>query len=188
MLAVCISVTIMTDLPEPTLVERSRRWWRVHRVSLRWADWHPRVGAVIAIAAFGFQTRLKAHQLDAVLTDVLPVAITVAAVLAGFQATAHSVLIAVIDTPAWKFLQAARHDVRVIEYHAETMNALFAFIGVAVVVMIVEATVGFTGTTADVGLAVLAGLFIWSALCCVRLSRCMVKLLKKRDGQDGGHP
>ena len=103
------------NLSPPGLFERMHRACRVHGVAL-WAEkLYPTALGTVAGLMAGTSTFTEA-QVDALVTDVLPVAISVTAILAGFQATAKAMMLAIIRSEAVEFLKRTGHYGSVVGY------------------------------------------------------------------------
>lgn len=131
----------------------------------------------IATAAFGFSAGLSHYKVNAIVAGVLPVAITVAAVLAGFQSTAHSLMFVLIETPVVRSLRVSGHYDRLVAYFKESSRSLSWFIALAVVAMILQACRITLPWHDRVVPAALSFLFVWAFAANCRVNRLMVKLL-----------
>lgn len=174
------ATTAMSSLPPPSGFAKLKKWFREHRVALFLEGTHPLLlGTAAAIAVWW--SVLTEDQVSKLLEDVLPTAVTVATVLAGFQATAQSVLIALIDSPAWRYLQRLKHDHRLVNYHWETIVSLLVFVGISLGILIAKAVGVPVEKSVNVVPAVLAASLVHAALCSVRIARLMVVLLRQKD-------
>lgn len=172
----------MNDLPALSRVAKAKKWWRERRVSQKIESLAPVVFAVAAFVGV-WRAGLTEEQVGKLVSDVLPTAVTVATVLAGFQATAQSVLIALIDSPAWKYLQRLKHDHRLVNYHWETIASLLIFIGLSLGVLIAKA-LGLAVENSTLWVPGLLGAtLVHSGACSIRIAHLMVVLLKQKDTQ-----
>lgn len=157
-----------------------RKWWREHRISQRIEAFAP---VVFGLAVFVgiWRAGLTEEQVGKLISDVLPTAVTVATVLAGFQATAQSVLIALIDSAAWKYLQRLKHDHRLVNYHWETIVSLLVFVGISLGVLVAKALGLPVGQSTVWVPGLLGATLVHSGTCSIRIAHLMVVLLKQKD-------
>ncbi len=172
--------TVTDKLPSLSRFGRLRRWCRRHRLGLRLEAWYPRLLAIVAGVVI-WRTDLSEAHVGTLIADILPIAVTLATVLAGFQATAQSVLVALIDSAAWKYLQRIEHDQRLVDYHWESILSLLLFITLSLAVLIAKAVSVQVASFTSLLPAAFGGLLIHSGLCCFRIMRLMVYLLKHKD-------
>ena len=146
----------------------------------RWEAWHPVVfGLGFLWWAWGMP--VSATQQAALYNHVLPIALTLASILAGFQATGHSVLLAIVGSSAWEHLQRLGLADQVVRFHWEAIRALMLFIALALVVLVAHALGHAHGAGWDQAPAVLGGVLVWAGAGSYRVVRLMVKLLRKKD-------
>lgn len=174
----------MTEhLPPPNLLERISRFRRWYRGSvLRGAieRWHPFALGVVA-GVLGWKAGLTDANVRGLLDKVLSDAVSVAAVLAGFQATAQSVMMSLIESPAWAFLKKVKHDRVLVSYHWTAIWTLLAFVGVSLGFLALDA-VGYDVTKwTRLVPATLALLIVWGAAANIRIIRLMADLLRNKD-------
>lgn len=128
----------------------------------------------------GLLARLPADSVDRLVRDVVPVAISVAAVLAGFQTTAQSLMLVLIDTPAMKALRATGHYEKLVGFFWASMRTLARFIAFALVVMVCDACRYRLPWHERTVPALLAFSFVRAALTTIRMGRLTIKLLLKK--------
>jgi hypothetical protein len=168
------------ELPPPGFVERFLGHVERLQVARRWEQWHP-LGLAIIVGMVTALVGLSRKSVDATVTLVLPTAVTVAAMLAGFLTTAQTLLLVLISTPAVQSLRRSGHFDRLVRFFWEVGRAFICFIGAALVSMAVTVCGGTFPAHDRLLPAVLAGTFVWAALTSVRMSRLITKLLLNKD-------
>ena len=113
------------------------------------------------------------------IENVLPNTLTVAAVLAGFLATAQSVLISNMRSMLWKKLKRYGYDKDLINYHWEAIVSLFATITTIIVVTYIYTYKINHSNYSWLIPAVLWGLIIHSGLSSYRIMKIMSKIMTK---------
>jgi hypothetical protein len=133
-------------------------------------------------AAVAAWASLPHTSVAAITTSVLPVALTVIAVLGGFVTTAQSLLLVLTDKPVVARLRESGHYQSLIGYFSEVGRSMVCFFAVAISVQILHAC-NLRLPLHDRSVpALLAGCFIWVCLSSVRMNRLMFKLLLHKDG------
>lgn len=134
------------------------------------------------------------------LSKAAPTAISVAAILAGFQGTIHAILLAMQRSRAVRRLKMTGHYNRLIHFIAQGVTSLLLFVGVAIAVVTIEATeshpwalvparmsnaantlLGCLSLSASwevFNVALLVGLFTYSMLSSFRVIRLILLMLK----------
>lgn len=159
---------------------RYRRWYRGSVLRGAIERWHPFVVGLGA-AVLGWEAGLTDADIRGLLDKVLSDAVSVAAVLAGFQATAQSVMMSLIESPAWAFLKKVKHDQALVRYHWTAIWTLLAFVGVSLAFLALDA-VGFQVTSWTRAVpASLSLLIVWGAAANIRIIRLMTHLLRNKD-------
>lgn len=181
------------ELPEATRKERGKRKWR-KRWGKRCEMYHPLCGGVLA-AGLIWVTGIGETGYVKLLGTVLPAAITVAAILAGFQGTTHAILLTLLRSKIVQQLKRAGLYDDLIGYVYRAVIALLGFVVVAVAIMAVDIVkadpwgwivgggaltlgkVKITWPTVNAG--ILGGGFVYATLVSARVMRLVVKLLRR---------
>lgn len=165
-----------TDPPIPRL----RRWIRTKlRPRQRIEKWYPCVAGFVG-GTVGWDWARDTVISEALTDDVLPMATTVTAILAGFQASAQSVLLALIGNDVWAYLKRNGHSNRLLGYHWETIWTLFAFVALALIVLAIRATSAVPATPHPVLMGILIGLLAWSLMASHRICHIMYLILRSQ--------
>ena len=119
-------------------------------------------------------------QFSSLIKDVLPVAISVAAIFAGFQGAIHAILLSMLRS---RVVRAMREDVykRLIGFIRAGFGTLTLFVAVALGVLVLISLDLFPDKAAKWTSASLIGLFIWALLASVRVTLVEVKMLHHSD-------
>lgn len=173
----------MASLPKKPLVARIKGFVRTKSVVHAIEAAYPFIVAIAAGFAVWKWSHLSPDHVLKLIEHVLPIAVTVAAVLAGFQATAQSVLISLLDSNAWRYLQRNNHDARIVDFHWAAIWSLLIFVLVSLGIIVVQA-VGFDlASRTRLIPVVLVIMFTLAVLCAHRVAYVMVKILRKKDGR-----
>jgi hypothetical protein len=167
-------------LPEPGWGERSRRWARAMHVAAHYERWYP-LGWALVAGALSCCWPLDRNQVDRLISIVLPVAISVAAILAGFQTTAQSVMLALMDSPSARFLRRTGHYDTLVGFHWVAIASLLVFIAVALAILAAKAIGDGVNQHGRLIPGVLVCLFILATAASFRVMRLMFKLLKTKE-------
>ena len=164
----------MSDLPSPGWYERNFRATKPARIAERF---YPAVGGV---ACFVLYSSIGTHTpaYDDIVQNVLPSAVSVAAVLAGFQATAQSIMLAVVGSDTIQRLKQSQHYLVLISYLWETVISLLLFVSLGLFVQWRQAAGAPTLIPERWWLAILAGVLVWSGFSSLRIMFLMVKILR----------
>ena len=150
------------------------------QIARRWEAWRPRALGLLA-AAGAASAGLQHASVDAIATGVLPVALTVTAILAGFVTTALSMLLVLLDKPVVTRLRASGHYESLVGYFREVIHAMGCFVGVATGVLVLHACKKLLPWHDYLVPASLAGCFVWVCASGLRMNRLMLKLLLHKD-------
>jgi hypothetical protein len=168
-------------LPPPRLGERVRAFVQRTQLARRWEAWRPRAIGLLAATGAAW-AGLQHTSVTAIVTSVLPVALTVTAILAGFVTTAQSMLLVLMDLPVIARLRASGHYDALVGYFLEVVRSMACFVAVAISILVVRAC-GLQLPAHDrLVPALLAGCFTWVCLSGLRMNRLMLKLLLHKDG------
>lgn len=157
-----------------------RQRYRDTRIPLWQEQFGPALCGVVA-GALALKTGLSGTAFDSLVEHALPEAMTVAAIFAGFQATAQSVLLSMLDSPAWKVLTSRNADDRLIDYHWSAIWTLLAFVACCLVVICARAMEHDVTAWASYYPALLVTTAVWGAFSNWRIIRLMIRLLKNRE-------
>lgn len=133
------------------------------------------LAALVAWVAF------PATFVDKLTVDVLPTAVTVAAILAGLMSTAQSILLALIDKPVIAYLKAEKHYDTLIDYQRASFRTQLWFIAASLLVMVLRADGFHPPLYTRLVPAALAFLWVWAWSSTSRQMELMFKLLRKKD-------
>ena len=164
------------ELPPSGRLEAFRRRLHVLEFERLQEEWSPLIWAVVAGLA-GALAGLSATSVNEIVGVVVPVAISVAAVMAGFQTTGQSLMLVLIDSPVIRSLRASGHYERLVSYFWASIRTLAVFIGLALAVLVLKSCrlrVPFHERAVP---ALLAFSFAWAAAASLRMNRLMIKLL-----------
>jgi hypothetical protein len=169
------------ELPPPTYYERFKRRVRRHGVYRHVEGWLPLLLAVAAGAAMRWVevSEVQAAKLNA---DVLPLAVSVAAILAGFQGAMHAIFLAVIRTRTVRYLREKNAYGSLMQFIWTGVVSLVAFVAVAMTVISLNA-VDLLPQFPRVIYGVLVGLFTFALLSSSRIMLLLLRLLKHADEQ-----
>lgn len=108
-----------------------------------------------------------------------------AAVLAGFQVTALTLLLSIADKPVVERLKPSGHYERLIEYHWQAILAVLVWLVVSLMLLAVQGgTADASGNAVDLGrltrwsAVVLAGVSVAAGVASYRVTRLLVRLLR----------
>lgn len=164
-------------LPPKSPGHRFRSWLREHRARQRFEAWYPTLLGAVVAGGFWIWPPSAQNRTD-MLDEVLPILVSAVAILAGFQATAQSVMIALLDSPAVALLKRINHFQRLISYHRDAIVALLLFVLISIVVLSVRA-IAADGESVDVWVfAMLLGVLAWAMATTHRIISLTVKVLR----------
>jgi hypothetical protein len=161
-------------------MERIRAFWQGRELDRRWEVWRPRALGLLA-AAVAAWAGLQHTSVTAIVTGVLPVALTVTAILAGFVTTAQSMLLVLMDRPVIARLRVSGHYDSLVGYFREVGHSMTCFIAVAISVLVLHACSLQLPVHDRLVPASLAGCFIWVCVSGLRMNSLMFKLLLHKD-------
>lgn len=178
---------MVSPLPATGRVEAVRAWCKQHRVAAHCERWFP-YGLAALAGALTCCWNLDPTQMDRLVGTVVPVAISVAAILAGFQTTAQSVMLALLDSSSAKFLRRTGHYDTLIGFHWAAITSLLAFIGVALGILAAKAIADAINQHGRLVPSVLSLLFVLAVAASFRVMHLMFKLLRtKMPLDESGH-
>jgi hypothetical protein len=140
----------------------------------------------VAAGAAAALLHLPCGQLHALVVQVVPVTITVAAILAGFQATAESLLLAQVESRLVRSLSESGHYQKLVDYFRESARSLSWFIALAIAVLVMDACRVRVPYHERLVPAALAFFFVWAFAANSRVSRLMIAILRKAGAQRQG--
>lgn len=124
---------------------------------------------------------MRDRSVDAIIANVLPIALAIVAILAGFITTAQSLLLVLLDAPVMARLRASGHYEVLIGYFRGVGRSLAWFLVLAMAILIAhacEARLVFYNRLVP---ALLAGLFVWTCASGLRMNHLMFTILIKKD-------
>ena len=158
---------------------------RSRRVGAFWESWSPWLLGVAAGVALWWadpSTDRIAHAVSRFLDG----SIAAAAVLAGFQVTALSLLLSVADRPIMTRLRRNGQEAKLIAFHWQAIVAMFLWLVGSLVLLLVQGgTLGTDGEATDLGqftrwTSILLLVAMVAAICAsFRVMRLLVKVLGK---------
>jgi hypothetical protein len=182
----------MSSLPPKTRLERFRERLVAWKVSEYWESWYPTgCGGLTFIVVLLYP--ISAVSYKAFIKDVVPTAVSVAAILAGFQGTIHTILLSIRKSRAVRELQQSGHFTKLVSFVGSGVLSLLIFVAVAMGVL------AFRAATLDTGVggsklgqdvipsiwsatrlfsAMLTALFVHAIASSIRIIRLVVLLLK----------
>ena len=120
-------------------------------------------------------------QFSSLIKDVLPVAISVAAIFAGFQGAIHAILLSMLRSRVVRAMRKEDVYKRLIGFIRAGFGTLTLFVAVALGVLVLISLDLFPDKAAKWTSASLIGLFIWALLASVRVTLVEVKMLHHSD-------
>jgi len=145
------------------------------------SPWLIAIGGGLALWIWNPPTDKTAHAIEKFLSG----SIDAAAVLAGFQVTALTLLLAIADKPLVKRLKEAGFYNRIISFHWQAIFCLLTWLFISMVLLAVQGgTADCEGKVADLGnltrySAVLLTVASLAAMCAsIRVTRLLVRLLR----------
>ncbi|MFG0249062.1 MAG: hypothetical protein ACF8OB_09275 [Phycisphaeraceae bacterium JB051] len=184
--------------PEKTRREKLEEFLKKHKVRLRFESWHPFfIGFVCMVVIWSFDT--SHAKFSVLLKETGPLAVSVAAILAGFQGTVHAILLSMLRTRIVKGLQKNEQYDYLVKYISEAIFSLIVFVVFALAALAIDATntsislacpqwicVIFTfivkviflpASLSAFATGFLVGLFIYAILASIRIMRLNIQIL-----------
>jgi hypothetical protein len=171
-----------TTLPPPTNRELLNRF--VRRIGIcSWIEaLHPIVFGIGAGVSFHWVS-LTDVQVSNINEDVLPLAVSVAAILAGFQGAMHAIFLAVIGSRTVLFLRKKNAYKSLMRYIRSGVISLVVFVAMAMMVIVLSALSLLPDWPRTV-YGFLVGLFTYSLLATTRIMLILLRLLDHADNAD----
>ncbi len=178
------------DLPPVTRLEKAGNVLERFHARERWEAWGPLlVGVVCGLIVATW--RISVSNYSSIMRDVMPTAISVAAILAGFQGTTHSILLSMREGRVLRHLKQRGLVPRLVSFIKTGVVSLLGFVAVSLIALVNVATspniqpASATSTMVSFGarmlVAALAGIFIYSMLASIRIVQLVVKMLTIED-------
>jgi hypothetical protein len=167
------------ELPPPMHIERLRATldrWGVRR---HWECWHPLIVGVTLGSVMLF-VRITDQQAEKINSAVLPLAVSVAAILAGFQGAMHAIFLAVIRTKTVRYLREKNAYQSLMRYIRSGVVSLVAFVAVAMFV-ITAASLDLMPSWYRFTYGLLVAIFTFSLLAGTRIMMLLLRLLQHAD-------
>jgi hypothetical protein len=121
---------------------------------------------------------------DKLAVEVLPTAVTVAAMLAGLISMSQSILLALLDRPVIAYLKREGYYPTLIGYHRAAYRTQLLFIAASLIVMALRSGGFRLASYERIVPAVLAFLAACAWSSTTRQMSLMFKLLEKKDGPE----
>ena len=161
--------------PPPTTREKIAEFLEAHDVGLRYEQWYPAsLGVVGFLIAFFIHIGLD--EFDKLMKDVMTDAVTVAAILAGYQATIQVILLSMTKSRVIRKLKTHKLYGDLLAYIRVGTSSLILFIAIAMIVVYYYAAGGFHTHFRFVA-SLLAGLFVYSMAASARIMFIIMKLI-----------
>lgn len=167
----------LPPLPPDNWYERFQDWCDRHKVAERTERYYPKViAAVGGLVAASLSYSSKG--LDGAVTNVLPTALSVVSIFAGFQAISLSIMIGASTTEVAKRLSRWGELSRVADYLWESILAVVLFTLMGIGFLMFHSLSIRLPLHSRVEPGLLASTFVWAILATIRLSHLMVKLFR----------
>lgn len=171
----------MTKKTEPELGKLTA-WGRMRKRYVEWKldaiieSWYPEVfGAFVLLAVWLMGVDEKTY--DKLMKQLLPVAISVAAIFAGFQGTVYSIMLSLYDRRVIKKLRDWGVYEKLVDYITWANRYLISFISISFLVLYVN--IISSSDWRNLILAVLSSVAITSFIASCRVMSLITKILKK---------
>ena len=163
------------QLPPQTNRERVVQFFRGLHLGKFWEWSYPFIGAALSVW-WVCKHRIGYPQFDKLLKNSVPLAVSVAAVLAGFQGTVHAMLLAMLDKEPVTFLRQIGLYGRLVRFVRWGITSLLTFVAVALAVLGADDLGRINGYYITI-LAILLGLFVYALLASFRIVLIIVRML-----------
>lgn len=173
-------MTNPSSLPPPSNRYKLNKLMDRIRLSRLWEMWYPLLGGV-AVAATVYAASVNKESFDKLLKDVVPAALSIAAIFAGFQGAIHAILLTLLRTRIVRAMRKTDSYKLLISYVGAGFATLMLFVSCSLSVLAITAFDLYPEKLVRSGAAVLIGLFAWSLLASVRITVLEVKLLNHPD-------
>lgn len=114
-------------------------------------------------------------------SDVLPTAVAVAAILAGFTAMSQSIFLATIDAPVMEYLRSKGCYDQLVDREEQSFHAQRWFIGVGLIGMALHATGPWNALVLRVAIAAIAAIGVYAWFHTGQQVRLMFEVLRRKD-------
>jgi hypothetical protein len=149
--------------------------------------WYPL--AFGAITCFGLAHFAVSDEVFRSIMDrVMPTAISVAAILAGFQGAGQAVLLGILESGTISYLKRTGHYKRLVLFLWRAILLLFVSVILALVVLVRYASGKTPWLNTTWTLAILAGCFVWAVMASYRINWLMFRVLLLENGSEGRPP
>jgi hypothetical protein len=172
------------NLPPLTRQQRLKAWARENSVKRRWEEWHPYAIAGVLFIVCLFIT-LDANTFQSVMKDLTPVAVSVAAIMAGFQGAMHAILLSASGSRKMKRLRTTDTFKLLMRYIRSGIVSLVIFVAVAMLIMTVYAVGKWPGLY-RIPFALLLGTFAFSLASSLRIMLLLLSLIDDDDSAEAG--
>jgi hypothetical protein len=163
-------------LPPPNIWEKFSRFRDKHKVGLRCEYWYPLALGIGSLVATLF-VQIGQAQFDKLMNDAAPIAISVAAIFAGFQGAIQAILLSMVKSRVIKQLKEADLFDPLIGYVRDGTMTLIIFVAAAMLVVLLRSFgIGIVHQKLIAG--ILVGLFVYSIAASVRIVLIMMRLIR----------
>jgi hypothetical protein len=162
--------------PAPTLQEKFSRFRQKHKVGLRYESWYPLILGAAAFAATRFAT-IGETEFGKLMDDAAPIAISVAAIFAGFQGAIQAILLSMAKSRVIRKLKEADLFEPLVSYVRDGMMTLIIFVVMAMLVVLLR-SLGIDIPHQKFISGLLVGSFVYSIAASVRIVLIMMKLIR----------
>jgi hypothetical protein len=118
---------------------------------------------------------------DKLIKDVMPTAISIAAIFAAFQGAVHAILLSMLGSRLIRAMKKNHKWDRLIWFIREGFLTLILFVVSAMVILVLISLNRFNDGASKWTAAVLLGLFVWSLAASIRITLLEVKMLHQVD-------
>lgn len=141
---------------------------------------YPLAGGV-ACALVMAKAGVSKPQFDSLVKDVVPVAVSVAAIFAGFQGAVHAILLSMLRSRVVRAMRKEDMYGRLIGFIRSGFGTLTLFVAASIFVLVSISLNKFPDYAAKWTAAGLLGLFVWALLASVRVTLVEVRMLHNPD-------
>lgn len=135
----------------------------------------PALGGVFALLTANFVT--STASMTAIIRELLPVLVSIVAVVGGFQTTAHSVILSLRESPAADRLRARGIWNRFVYFHAEATALIAIFLISAVIILFLNSYNNKLDHFPSLVASIIALFFVWSSCSTARNSLLVFAML-----------
>lgn len=168
------------QLPPPSNKERIKKLIARLHLGLWWEKLYPLL-AGIACGWLIYRTAIDKRVFGALLKDVIPAALSIAAIFAGFQGAVHAILLTMLRSRIVRAMRRTDAYDRLISFVRAGFTTLITFVIAALTVLVLNSFDALSDRAVKWSAAILIALFVWSLLASVRITLLEVKMLASPD-------